>query len=112
MVNFCLFILLQSLLINGVHEAMRGKCINDIKDGEKCSGNILYPFKKWLSKYVPTYFMQPIGECVRCMSSTFGALTYFPTAIYFYGFHWEQIFVYIADVFILVTVNQIIYKYK
>lgn len=109
-IAFAIFVVLQGLAINGVYESMRGSCTNDINKGLICTGNILYPFKRWLSKYISEYWLNPIGNCPRCMSSLYGALSFFPTVIYLFGFHLIEIPIYIFDVFILVSVNWIIYK--
>lgn len=108
---FCLFVILQGLAINGVYESFRGGCVNDIKKGEICSGNILYMVApKFFERNKNKYWSKPFFSCVRCMSSVWGAITFFPAIIYLFNFQWVEIPLFIADVFILVSVNWYIYK--
>lgn len=96
---FLVFAFLQAMFINGWHDSFS-------------EGNIFNPIKKWVSKRVNEYWLRPVFGCVRCESSLIGALTFFPTVIYFFGFRWEEIVVYVADVFILVFLNYYLYKHQ
>jgi len=110
LVGFAIFCVLQSFFINGLFESMRGKCVNDLNKGEVCSGNILYPFKRWISKYVSEYWMSPIADCVKCMSSLYGTITFWATTLPLFGFHFYMIWVWVCDIFILCALNYLIYK--
>lgn len=97
LIGFILFVVLQSLAINGIFESMR-------------EGMIFYNFRMWLSKYVSEYWMNPLGNCVKCMSSFYGGITFWGTVIPLFGFHLFEIWIFIFDVFILLVLNYWIYK--
>lgn len=110
-IEFILFAVMQAFFINGVFESCRGGCVNDTNKGRVCTGNIIYKINpKWFEKHKHEYYAKPFFGCIRCMGSFWGALTFWPLAIYFYGFHWEEIPVYIFDVFTLTTLNWWVYK--
>ena len=110
LIAFFIFAVLQALAINGIHESMRGSCLDDIQRGRICKGNILYPFKRKLEEYISDYWMNPLGNCVRCMSSLYGGITFWGTVIPIFGFHWIEVWIFVLDVFILVSLNYWIYK--
>lgn len=97
LISFFVFIILQSLFINGVKDLF----------GE---GMILYKFRKFIDNNVKDFWRKPIYSCTKCMSSLYGAITFFPTVIYLFGFRWEEIPVLIFDVCILVYTNYFFYK--
>lgn len=109
--EFLIVVLLQALLINGAFESFRGGCVNDMTKGRVCTGNVLYMLNpEWFEKHKHRTWSKPFFSCTKCMASFWGALTFWPYMLIVYGFHWEQLLVYVADVFILVTVNWFIYK--
>ena|ERR1700753_116623 len=112
LLSFIGFCLIQSFFINGVHEAFKGSAIrDDVNKTISYQGNILYMIMpRFLEKYKHRYWAKNLWTCVKCLSSTYGALTFWPTVIYLFGFKWEEIFIYIIDVFVLVTLNWIVYK--
>lgn len=110
LVAFMFFVVLQSLVINGIYESMRGGCVDDIQKGKVCKGNILYPFRRMLEGFISDYWMNPIGNCVKCMASLYGGITFWGTVLPIIGFHWIEIWVFILDVFILVYLNYFFYK--
>lgn len=97
LIAFLIFTILQSLFINGVKELFE-------------ENMILYRVKLFLDKHLSKDFKKPIYSCVKCMSSLYGALTFFPTAIYIFGWRWEGIPVFIFDACILVYLNYFFYK--
>lgn len=111
--SFCLFCILQSLFINGLYYAFKWESkIND-KGGFEIKGNILYPLSLWVSKREHPFWVnisRPLYSCVRCMSSLWGAVTFFPFIIYVFGFYWFEIGLYICDVLILTSLNWWVYK--
>lgn len=110
-VGFTLFIFMQAAYINGFFESCHGGCINEIKKGRVCTGNIIYKINpEWFENNKHRDWSKPFFSCVKCMSSIHGAITFWPTILYLFGFHWVEIPIYIFDVFILVTVNWFIYK--
>ena len=110
LIGFCLFTIVQSFVINGIFESTRGSVRKDMIKGEVYEGNILYPVKVWLSKRVSDYWMNPICNCVKCMSSLWGGITFWGTIIPLFGFHFIEIWVFVLDVFLLVSLNYLVYK--
>lgn len=95
--GFILFVIVQGLIINGIKESMN-------------EGMILDKFGKWLKKTLGEYWFAPFGGCIRCMASVYGTITYWPVVLIMLGWHWQELPLFVADVFCLVTVNWIIYK--
>lgn len=60
-----------------------------------------YKYSKWLRK--------PIIQCIKCMSSFWGALTFWPVVLCLFGFNLLEIPIFFADVFSLTYLNWIIY---
>lgn len=112
LVGFCLFVVLQALAINGIKEALAGSALkDDINKTINYQGNILYMIApKFFEKYKYRYWAKGAWVCIKCMSSGYGAITYWPIVVWLFGFHWIEVLIYIWDVFILVTLNWIIYK--
>jgi hypothetical protein len=99
-VCFVIFLLVQSLFINGVHYCFE-------KD------NIFYKIKPSFfdkHKKEKTWWTMPLWGCVRCMASVYGFATFWPFVIDIFGFHSIEPFVFVMDVFALVTLNWIIYR--
>lgn len=96
LVSFVLFVFLQGMFINGIAGA-----------AEK--GYILEKALNWW-KHNTGFWGKPVLGCVKCMSSFWGAATYWPAVLMEFGFEWWQVPVFIADVFILVFVNWFLFK--
>lgn len=108
---FVVFAIVQALFINGVHECFRGKKIVDEAGKVEYEGMIFYMMApKFFEKHRHKQWSRPLWGCVKCQSSVWGALTYWPTVIYLFEFQWEQIFIFIIDVFMLVYLNAFFYK--
>jgi hypothetical protein len=60
-----------------------------------------YKYTKWLRK--------PIIQCIKCMSSFWGALTFWPVVLFLFGFNWLEIPVFFADMFSLTYLNWVLY---
>lgn len=72
---------------------------------------ILHSIRKWAEDKIRIqWVIKPTMSCVRCMASFWGAVTFWPIIIFLFEFSLYQIFVFIADVFILVYLNFIYYK--
>lgn len=110
--SFTLFICLQALFINGLHRTFRYECVdNDIKRGRVCTGLIFKNLAIWMDEHIKYDFVKkPIYKCVQCMSSVWGAITYWPAVLILFGWGWEEVPVFIFDVFILTIVTFQIYK--
>ena len=109
--GFLIFIVLRSLAINGVHELFKGGCIEEYQKGRKCSGNLFYMIAPdFFEKNKNKRWSNPLWSCVKCMGSVWGAITYFPIVIYFFGFEWIEIPIWIFDSFALVYLNYFFYK--
>lgn len=106
-----LFVLMQSFAINGVYELFRGKKMNDITKGIYYSGNLFYMVApKFFEENKDKKWAAPLYGCVKCMSSVWSAIFFFPAVIYLFGFHYCEIFVWAFNAFILVVLNYAIYK--
>jgi hypothetical protein len=112
LISFSVFVVLQSLAINGIYESFRGSAIKDDVSGKvSYQGMVFYMIApKFFEKYKYKYWSKNIFSCIKCMSSTYGALTYFPFVVYVFGFRWIEVPVFLFDVFVLVTLNWMIYK--
>jgi len=94
---FSIFIVLQSLFINGYRDLF-----ND--------GMILYKLRLLIDKNVNEFWRKPIYSCVKCLSSTIGTFTFLSASIYLFGLRWEEIPLLIFDIVILVYANYFFYK--
>ncbi len=111
LVAFILFLLIQGLMINGVHYCCQGACVNEINKGKVCNGNIFYKINpSFFERSKNKWWSFPIFSCVRCMSSLHGTLSYWPLALWVFGFNYWQIAVWVVDMFCLIGVNYWIYK--
>jgi len=97
LICFCLFLILQGCFINGVKACFEPKMI-------------FHGIGERLKKVLPEWSQKQLFACVRCMSLVYGALTFWPAVLYVFGFHTVQLFIFVADVFILVFLNYFIYK--
>lgn len=108
---FFLFVILQALAINGWHECFRFNCVQDINKGQVCNGNIFFKlFGKFIKKYNGKSWIMPIWGCVKCESSVIGSITFWVTIIPLFGFNFYELWVWIFDMFVLVSLNWLIYK--
>lgn len=96
MFEILIFVLFQGLAINGFQLAMD-------------EGMILNPYKKWLQKR-KQWVGKIGGLCIKCASSLGGSITFWPSALYVFGFKPIEIFAWIFDIFVLVYVNFFLYK--
>lgn len=110
-IAYLVFVYLESLAINGVVEAFKGSCVNDMNKGKICDGNIFY-------KISPSFFERNKGKawtmpwfgCVKCASSGTGGVFFWGTILPIFSFHYFEIWLYILNTFILVSLNWVIYK--
>lgn len=112
LVIFSVFVVLQSLFINGVHDCFKGKKLVDgVTSKVDYQGMIFYMMApSFFEKYRYKIWTKNLWGCVKCMSLPYGAITFFPVAIYLLGWHWEEIPIFVFDVFILVYLNFYFYK--
>lgn len=112
LIGFIVMSIIQSIVINGIYESFRGSPIKDDMSGRiNYQGNILYMIApKLFEKHKYKYWSKPIYTCVKCASSFWGGITYWPFIIYLFGLHWIEIPVFIANVFSLVYLNYFFYK--
>lgn len=111
LVSFIIFLVIQGLVINGVHYCFSFSCTDDINKGMVCSGNIFYKLApKFFQKHKGKTWTLPLWGCVRCQSSVVGSLTYWPVVLLLFGFNPIEIIVWIFDMFALVSITWIIYK--
>lgn len=96
LIGFGVMTVIQAVFINGVQISM----------GE---GMILNGFRNWAVSVSPV-FAKPLGSCIKCMSSVWGAITYWPLVVHLFGFRILEIPVFLVDVFCLVFLNFYFYK--
>lgn len=104
---------MQSLAINGLHYAFKWESKKKENGEIEIVGNVLFPIAKFFGTLKHPFFIwayKPMFSCVRCMSSFWGAVTFFPFVIWIFGFQFWQIGMYAFDVLILCTLNWLIYK--
>ena len=97
LISFLIFVILQSFFINGVKYSM-GK------------GMILEGLSNWLRIKLGDYWFKPFGGCVACMASVYGTISYWAAILPIFGANVYEIEIWIFDIFILVSINFIIYK--
>lgn len=110
-IGFCLFTIVQALVINGIHFCFSFSCTDDIHKGKICSGNVFYKLApNFFQKHKSKTWTLPLYGCVRCMASLHSLWTYWPVVLILFGFNPIEIIVWIFDMFTLVTLNWIVYK--
>lgn len=60
-----------------------------------------YKYSKWIRK--------PIIQCIKCMASFWGGLSYWPVVLFLFGFNWLEVPVFFADMFCLTYLNWVLY---
>jgi|GEM_PF-2234799 len=112
LIAFSFFVVLQSLVINGIHDSCRGqKLVDGVTGKVDYQGMIFYELApKFFEKYKTKKWSRPIWSCVKCMSSVWGAITFLPLIIWLFGWHWIELFILCMDIFILVYLNWFFYK--
>lgn len=111
LICFLLFALIQALIINGVHYCFHGGCVNDLNKGKMCKGNVFYMANPlFFEKAKDRWWSKPLFSCVRCMSSFWGTATFWPVAIWVFGFEVWQIGVWSGDLLVLVYLNYYLYS--
>lgn len=96
LVGFLVFLICQGVFINGIK-----LCMDE--------GMILNGFKKWVTSK-SDFWSKPFANCIKCMASIGGAITFWPVVIYFFSFTFVEVFVFVFDICCLVSVNYYIYK--
>jgi hypothetical protein len=94
---FLVFAILQAYFINGVKASMD-------------EGMILEGYLKWVKRTFNSFWQKPLGTCLRCMASTGSAVTFWPTALWIFGYNHWMIPIFMADVFIVLIISWLIYK--
>ena len=112
LIAFSFFVVLQSLAINGWHECFTGQKLEDSVTGKiDYQGMIGYMIApKWIERNKRKLWLKPIIGCIKCESSVIGGITFWGAVIPFFGFHFMEFFIWIADALILIPLNWYIYK--
>ena len=112
LIAFFIFLILQSLAINGWHECFTGQKLEDSVTGKiDYQGMIGYMIApKWIEMNKKKVWLKPIIGCIKCESSVIGGITFWGTVVPILGFHAIEILAFIFDVFILVSLNWFIFK--
>lgn len=110
--SFALFLVFQSLFIIGLNHCFKGnKSVDGLTQKEHYTGMVFYMVApKFFEKAKYKEWSKPVFSCYRCMSSLWGLVTFWTTALLFIGFHWFLVPMSIWDVFALVSLNGYIYK--
>lgn len=104
--QFSLFLLLQAVFINGVHISFKGY----LDEKGKPHGNILYLLIAWRFDGSDHWVFKPLWSCIKCMSSFWGAVSYWPVALTVSCFTWNTVGLFLFDVFCLTYLNFYLYK--
>lgn len=97
LLSFLIFCFLQSLMIVGLKS-----CFEQGEIFEKVARLITYKLGPWWSR--------PVVGCVKCMSSLYGSITYWPVVLSVYGFEWWQVALWLPDLLIVLYFNWFLYK--
>lgn len=104
--GFGLFCFLQAAFVNGVFDLFKG-----YMDNGKPHGNLGYLlFHKFIDKHDKKNWAKPLFTCPKCMSSVYGALTFWPVVIKMFGFDYFEIIIFFYNIIILVYLNFYLYK--
>jgi hypothetical protein len=105
------FMFIQSLFINGMYELFQGKCVQDMNKGRICDGNLMYKISpEFFERNKNKVWFRPLGSCVKCMSSLYSILTFWPLVLYVFGFHWIEIYAWVLDSVALISLNYWVFK--
>lgn len=111
---FCLFVILQAYVINGVHYCFKYTIHKKVETNETyIEGNIFYKVSLWFNKRenrICKFLSKPLFNCIRCMASIWGTITFWVAVIPIIGFYPQEIIVWLFDILILVSLNWQIYK--
>lgn len=109
---FFIFCIIQSIVINGIYECFSGGVLkDDINKTEKYQGMVFYMIApRFFERNKRRNWSKPLWSCVKCMSSVYGAITFWPTVLIVYGFYPIEILIFIFDVFMLVYLNYYFHK--
>lgn len=111
LISYVIFVFLEALAINGVHEAFKGSCYEDLKKGRVCSGNIFYKINpEFFERHKGKNWTMPWWGCIKCSSSGVGGVIFWATVLSVFGFKYFEIPLYIFNTFVLTTLNWWIYK--
>lgn len=96
--GFLIMIIVQSMFINGLSEAMR--------DGE-----LLAPLKALGDKYIKSKSLQKmLYKCIKCMATIYSTIVYWPFVLIVFGFRWIEVLAYIVYIPAVSFVNFYFYK--
>lgn len=97
-IAFSIFVVLQSLAINGWHECFaEGNVFNKL-------------FGSFLLKHKGKWWTMPLWGCVKCEASVMGSITFWFTVLPLFGFNFYELWGWFIDMFILVGLNWYFYK--
>lgn len=71
-------------------------------------GRVMF-YKEFPVYYLPKYIRKPLLECIKCMSSVWGSVIYWPVMISLFGFHAYLFFLWIPFCFSLSWLNTFFY---
>jgi hypothetical protein len=111
-IGFLLMVLIQALVINGIHECFQGGAMKDELSGKThYQGMVFYMLApKFFERNKYKSWSKPFFSCVRCMASIYSLITYWPLIIYLFGFTIIEVPIFIADMFCVSIIAWLIYK--
>ena len=111
LVCFLIFVLLQSMAINGLHECFKGsKLVDGISGKVDYQGMIFYMIAPKFFERNKYRFWAKVYTCVKCMSGWAGTVSFWSIVLPVFGFHCIEVVINIFDVLVLVSLNGYIYK--
>jgi hypothetical protein len=66
-------------------------------------------YKEYEDYKYPVWLRKPIIQCIKCMASFWGALTFWPVVLFLFGFNLIEIPIFFADMFSLAYLNWVLY---
>lgn len=111
LICFSIFVVLQSLMLNGLYECFRGaSMLKDNGDHDHYDGMIFYMIAPKFFERNKKKFWAKTYTCIKCISGWGGTLTFWIVIIPAFGFYWFEFVGYVFDIFILVALNPFFYK--
>lgn len=111
LICFSIFVVLQSLAINGIYECFKGsKLVDGISGKVDYQGMIFYMIAPEFFERNKFKFWAKTYTCIKCMAGWAGTISFWLVVLPIFGFHWIEVTVNILDVCILISLNWFVYK--
>lgn len=108
---FSIFVVLQSLALNGLFECFKGASIKkDNGEHDYYDGMIIYMMAPKFFEDNRKKFWAKTYTCIKCISGWAGTLSFWVIVYPVFGFKWVEVIVNGFDILILISLNQYFYK--